>query len=159
MPTSAETLVLVTAPAFVLSAEHPWPGEARREPDTRRAAVSDRRRQGGRLPAGSLARDTAAGRAGDGTPPGVDHDRDRRLPEDGRGAEVARRRVRLGRARVPLGVRRAVPGPRRQPAPDTRGPLVAQSGNGLAPRSRLALLRLSTSGSAGAPQLLLLRSA
>ena len=45
------------------------------------------------------------------------------LPEDGRGAEVARRRVHLGRARVPLGLRRAVPGPRRQPAPDPRGPL------------------------------------
>ena len=34
---------------------------------------------------------------------------------------------------------------RRQPATDTRGPLVPESGNGLAPRSRLALLRLSTS--------------
>src|SRR5215203_848885 len=32
---------------------------------------------------------------------GVDHDRDRRCPEDVRGVEVARRRVRLGRARVP----------------------------------------------------------
>jgi hypothetical protein len=40
-------------------------------------------------PAGSLARDTGAGRAGDGTPPGVD-DRDRRDSEDVRGAEVAR---------------------------------------------------------------------
>ena len=60
-----------------------------------------RRRQGGRLPAGSLARDSRAGRAGNGTPAGVDHDRDRRLPEDGRGAEVARRRVRLGRLEFP----------------------------------------------------------
>ena len=58
-----------------------------------------------------------------GRPPGVDHDRDRRLPEDGPGAEVARRRVRVGRARVPMGLRRTVPGPRRQPATDTRGPL------------------------------------
>ena len=31
-------------------------------------------------------RDTGAGRAGDGTPPSVDHDRDRRLPEDGSGS-------------------------------------------------------------------------
>ena len=30
---------------------------------------SDRRRQGRRLPAGALARDTGRGRAGDGTPP------------------------------------------------------------------------------------------
>jgi hypothetical protein len=44
-----------------------------------------------------------AGRAGDGTPPSVDHDRDRQLPKDGRGAAVARGRVRLGRARVPWG--------------------------------------------------------
>jgi catechol 2,3-dioxygenase-like lactoylglutathione lyase family enzyme len=36
-------------------------------------------------------RDTGAGRAGDGTPAGVDHDRDRRCPEDVRGVEVARR--------------------------------------------------------------------
>src|SRR5215208_6987712 len=57
----------------------------------------------------------------------VDHDRDRRCPEDVRGVEVARRRVRLGRARVPLGLRRAVSGPRRQPATDTRGPLVPRA--------------------------------
>src|SRR6201986_2186392 len=35
------------------------------------------------------------GRAGHGASPGVDHDRDRRLPADRRGAEVARRRVRV----------------------------------------------------------------
>jgi hypothetical protein len=58
------------------------------------------------------------------TPPSVDHDRDRRLPDDGRGAEVARGRVRLGRARVPVGLRRAVQGPRRQPATGTTGALV-----------------------------------
>ena len=50
-----------------------------------------------------------------------------------------------------LGLRRAVPRPRRQSATDTRGPLAPESGPGLARRSRLALLRLSTSGSAGAP--------
>ena len=40
-----------------------------------------------------------------------------------RGAEVTRRRVRVGRARVPVGLRGAVSGPRRQPAADPRGPL------------------------------------
>src|SRR4051812_3323828 len=77
-----------------------------------------------------------------GPPPGVDHDRNRRYPEDGRGAEVPRRRVRLGRTRVPLGLRRAIPGPRRQPATDTRGPLVPQSGK-----------RLSASVAPGAPEI------
>ena len=62
-----------------------------------------------------------------GRPPASITIADRRLPEDGRGAEVARRRVRLRRARVPLGLRRAVPGPRRQPAADTRGPLAPPS--------------------------------
>ena len=52
------------------------------------------------------------------------------MPDDGRGAEVARGPVRLRCARVPLGLRRAVPGPRRQPATDTRGPLAPQNGHG-----------------------------
>ena len=45
-----------------------------------------------------LARDAGAGRAGTGRHPGVGHDRDRRYPEDLRGAEGARPGVRDGRA-------------------------------------------------------------
>jgi catechol 2,3-dioxygenase-like lactoylglutathione lyase family enzyme len=63
-----------------------------------------------------------------GRPPGVDYDRDRRLPEDGRGTQRAWRRIRLRRARVPVGLRRAVPGPRRQPVAATRGPLACAGG-------------------------------
>ena len=90
--------------------------------------------------------------------PGVDHDRDRRYPGDVRGVEVARRRVRLRCARVPRGLRHAVRKPRRQPSTDTRGPL-APSRDGLAPRSRLELLRLSTSVALAQPNLLRLRNA
>src|ERR1700750_1534069 len=44
----------------------------------------------GPLPTRPVARDPGRGRAGHGPPPGVGHDRDRRLPRDGRGADRAR---------------------------------------------------------------------
>jgi len=103
--------------------ERPWLRAAGRQPDTRRTAVPDRRRQGSGLPAGSLARDPRAGPAGTGPDPGDVHHRDGGLPEGVRGAAVARREVRDGGARVPLGLYRGVPGSWRQPAAATRRPL------------------------------------
>jgi catechol 2,3-dioxygenase-like lactoylglutathione lyase family enzyme len=66
----------------------------------------------------------------------VGHDRDRRLPQDGRGVEVARRRVRLGRARVPVGL------PRSSRTPTATG---YRSDRAASPQDAFALIALGAS--------------